>query len=366
MDEQKRKNALKRRVRRLAAVTLVSLVVAACSLMLLLLSYLHQHKVEEDRIEREETEVADAGTGAVTYTQAEVDELLAKMESDTQLSGRTVLLNEMRSSLENGTSALNLLRSLYPDQVVYVDDNRYHFHDIREDWTKNPYQEDLFKLDDNGFMSYPVEGTESKHLGVDVSRFQGKIDWAQVKEAGVEYAIIRVGMRGYESGKIVVDEQAAANLQGCADNGIPCGVYFFSEAINEEEAMEEVQTVLEQIQGYPISLPVYIDIEQVTSSSNRAKDLTPQQRTAVAKVFLEAIRDAGYTPGIYGNLKSFLVLLDLSELQQYTKWFACYNTPIYYPYDYSILQYSEKGVIPGIPEKVDLNIALDRSVIPAQ
>ena len=350
---------MRKRIRALAAVTLVSLVVAFSCIMILILVLLRQHKVEEDRIVRETEEVEEVVSGSTPmYTQEEVDELLAKALDEKGDAGRALLLQEMKDTLENGTGSLDLLRSLYPEDVVYVDNNRYFFHTIRDDWKKNTY--DLTKLvpGEDGFITYPINGQDEKRLGVDVSRFQGEIDWARAKAAGVEYAIIRVGMRGYESGKIVVDEQAKANMDGCVENGIPFGVYFFSEAITEEEALEEAATVLEQIQGYQLDLPVYIDIEQVSSSKNRAKDLTPEQRTAVAKTFLETMRSAGYTPGIYGNLQSFLVLLDLNEIQDYTKWFACYNTPIYYPYDYDILQYSEKGVIDGIPEAVDLNIAL--------
>ena len=331
LEEKPKKNSLRKRVRLLAAVTLVSVVVAFSCLMLALILFLHQHKVAEDYIDRGDMEAEEVeGGNAPKYTQEEVDALLAEMESDSQAGGRQILLEEMRTSLEDGTSAVNLFRALYPDQVVYVD----------------------------GFMTYPIDGTPKRKLGVDVSRFQGVIDWEKVKNAGVEYAIIRVGMRGYESGKLVEDEQAKANIDGCVANGIPFGVYFFSEAINEAEAIEEADTVLSMIQGYELGLPVYIDIEQVSSASNRCKDMTKEERTKVAKVFLDRISAAGYKPGIYGNLKSFLVLLDLQEIQDYTKWFACYNIPVYYPYDYDILQYSEKGTIDGIPEPVDLNIAL--------
>ena len=359
LEEKPKKNSLRKRVRLLATVTLVSVVVAFSCLMLALILFLHQHKVAEDYIDRGDMEAEEVeGGNAPKYTQEEVDALLAEMESDSQAGGRQILLEEMRTSLEDGTSAVNLFRALYPDQVVYVDDNRYWFHDIRQDWKKNPFDEEQMVLDEEGFMTYPIDGTPKRKLGVDVSRFQGVIDWEKVKNAGVEYAIIRVGMRGYESGKLVEDEQAKANIDGCVANGIPFGVYFFSEAINEAEAIEEADTVLSMIQGYELGLPVYIDIEQVSSASNRCKDMTKEERTKVAKVFLDRISAAGYKPGIYGNLKSFLVLLDLQEIQDYTKWFACYNIPVYYPYDYDILQYSEKGTIDGIPEPVDLNIAL--------
>ncbi len=105
-----------------------------------------------------------------------------------------------------------------------------------------------------------------------------------------------------------------------------------------------------------MTYPVYLDIEDVKKENCRTNNLTVEERTNNAKVFLEAVREAGYQPALYGNMKSFLLMLDLASLEQYDKWFAGYTLPIYYPYEYKMLQYSEKGKVAGIPGQVDINI----------
>ena len=116
--------------------------------------------------------------------------------------------------------------------------------------------------------------------------------------------------------------------------------------------------MIDQLKAKEVSLayPVYLDVEAVSSSNCRTKDLTVEQRTAFAKVFLEKIAEAGYQPAIYGNMKSFLLMLDITQLEEYDKWLASYSLPIYYPYAFQMLQYSEKGRVPGISEPVDMNI----------
>ncbi len=314
---------------------------------------------------RKQIEEADAAAQAAIesleaeekYTQSEVDAMLEEAVASQYEAGREDLLDQMRLQLTGGTSSLEMLQGLYPDRVVFVYEGSYYFLPINTDLKLTSYANEQFAWDDNGNLTYLEDGANITKLGIDVSRFQGQIDWAKVKEAGVEYAIIRVGLRGYGSGKLVEDEYALANLQGAAENGISTGVYFFSEAVNEEEAIEEAQFVLDMIEGYEMEYPVYLDIEPVSDSENRTAQMTQEERTDVAIAFLEAIRSAGYEPAIYGNLKSFMILLDMTRLEDYAKWFADYALPIYFPYEYDVLQFSETGVIDGIPEKVDLNIS---------
>ena len=122
--------------------------------------------------------------------------------------------------------------------------------------------------------------------------------------------------------------------------------------------MEEAEFVLDLIEPYEITYPVVIDLEEVTSDDARTADLTKEQYTQNCISFCETIKAAGYTPMIYGNLKTFMIMLDMEQLEDYEKWFAYYNAPVYFPYDFSIWQYSSKGSVRGIDEDVDLNICM--------
>ena len=266
------------------------------------------------------------------------------------------MLQILRGRLENGDGTMAILRDLYPEHVVMLDSGRYYFLPLQEDLAFNTYVDDNFITGDGGFVSYQQEGTTITKKGIDVSKYQGEIDWAAVKNDGVDYAIIRLGIRGYSEGGILEDEFFRQNIEGAIANGIPVGVYFFTQALNEEEALEEAAFVIEKLQGYSLTYPVYLDIEDVKKENCRTNVLTAAERTNNAKVFLEAIREAGYQPAIYGNMKTFLLMLDLSALEQYDKWFAGYTLPIYYPYEYKMLQYSEKGRVAGISGQVDVNI----------
>ena len=220
----------------------------------------------------------------------------------------------------------------------------------------NTYIDENFIAEENGMVSYQEDGEVLTRKGIDVSKYQGEIDWEAVKNDGIDYAIIRVGIRGYSEGGILEDEFFRQNMEGAIANGIPVGVYFFTQAVNEAEALEEADFVIGMLQGYELTYPVYLDIEDVKKESCRTNGLTVEERTNNAKVFLERIREAGYEPALYGNMKSFLLMVDLASLEQYDKWFAGYTLPIYYPYEYKMLQYSEKGKVAGIPAAVDINI----------
>ena len=193
--------------------------------------------------------------------------------------------------------------------------------------------------------------------GVDVSHYQGTIDWAAVKEEGIEYAFIRLGLRGYESAKIVLDEYYETNMAGANSAGVAAGVYFFTQAVTVEEAKEEADFVIEHLKGYDVSCPVVFDVERISGGKGRADQLTKEERTDITIAFCEAVRAAGYTPMIYGNVVCFTRLLDMAKLNDYEKWYAFYDDYMYMPYNVSCWQYTEKGLVEGIPGNVDLNIS---------
>lgn len=224
-----------------------------------------------------------------------------------------------------------------------------------EVWTP-PYDWSALMTNPQGRKFYYPNGQLSSKVGIDVSDYDHEIDWAQVAADGIEFAFVRVGYRGYTQGGIMEDGQCMANLQGARANGLPLGAYFFSSAINENEAREEAQFVLDKLAGMPLEYPIVYDQEQVPDESGRANNLTVAQYTANAKAFCETINAAGYDAMIYGNQHHF-GLLNLDELASWPLWYAEYG--VSEPtgrVDFSMWQYSESGTVAGIDTGVDMNI----------
>ncbi len=302
------------------------------------------------------------------YTQEELDRQVAEAVARAQAENAQALeaaannrqeeiLGEIRVQLADGQSTLETLRPLYPDDVVLVSGGKYHFVPIRRDLAQHGYLQENLQVLENGRFQYMENGQVVSHMGIDVSKYQGKIDWEKVAADGVEFVFLRLGLRGYESGKLVEDETFQANIQGALAHGIKVGVYFFSQAITAEEAIEEANFVLERIAPYKIECPVVFDVEKVNSSTARMNQLTPQQRTDVTIAFLDTIQAAGYKPMFYHNMETALLLLELDRLGGYERWFAYYGEELYYPYAYGVWQYTEKGRVNGIGGEVDMNIA---------
>lgn len=192
--------------------------------------------------------------------------------------------------------------------------------------------------------------------GVDVSKFQGTINWNAVKADGIDFAIIRCGYRGYGSGKLVEDSNFRQNIKGAIAAGLKVGVYFYSQAITEEEAVEEASMVLSLVSGYSLPMGVYYDTEQVGTDVGRADGISAAQRTACAVAFCETIRNAGYTAGVYSYASWFYNALNFANISKYRIWIAQYRDTLSFNYRYNIWQYTSKGSVNGIPQPVDMNI----------
>ena len=359
--EKSSRSRLRKQVRLYAALTSVSVIITCITIIASVVICARYKKIagqtEAFAEQPEGTEqAAEAISDAVIYTQKEVDTMVTAAVNKAVDSADSELLQTLRGRLESGDSTMDVLRDLYPEHVVMVDSGQYYFLPLQEDLTFNTYVEENFVQEENGLVSYQEEGATLTKKGIDVSKYQGKIDWKAVKNDGIDYAIIRVGIRGYSEGALVEDEMFRRNIEGAIANGIPVGVYFFTQALNEAEAKEEAEFVIERLRDYSLTYPVYLDVEDVKKENCRTNALTVEERTNNAKVFLEAIAAAGYQPALYGNMKTYLLMLDLASLEQYDKWFAGYTLPIYYPYEYKMLQYSEKGKVAGIPGAVDVNI----------
>lgn len=196
--------------------------------------------------------------------------------------------------------------------------------------------------------------TGSGILGIDVSKWNSNINWNAVKKSGVNFVIIRCGYRGSSVGSLIEDPQFKANIQGAISAGIKVGIYFFTQALDEREAVEEASMVLELIKNYKISYPIFLDVE---SSGGRADAIDKATRTAVCKAFCQTIQNKGYTAGIYANKSWLETKLDPSALSAYKIWLAQYRSSPTYAGRYDLWQYSSTGRINGITGDVDMNLS---------
>lgn len=292
----------------------------------------------------------------------EVIELIHINESNNENSNDNKVKEIVRDYMENGKGVMAMLRELYPDNIIVYDSvtpNKYLFLPIKDGVKKNDINNDNLKVLDNGEIQYVVNDKVKSHKGIDVSKYQKEINWQQVAQEGVEFAMIRVGYRGYGTGAIVLDEQAVKNIEGATAAGIDVGVYFFSQAITKEEAIEEARFVIDNIKNYNIKYPIVFDTEEILNEETRTKDLSVDELTDISIAFCEEVEKHGYTPAIYANLRWFSLNLDISRLDKYHKWYAYYDNSLYFPYKISMWQYSESGSIKGIEGSVDMNISFE-------
>lgn len=206
-----------------------------------------------------------------------------------------------------------------------------------------------YSFDNDGVMK-----TGSGAMGIDVSKWNGNISWGDVKKSGAAYAIIRCGYRGSSTGALITDPKFAANISGAASAGLKVGVYFFTQAVNEAEAIEEASMVLSQISQYKISYPVFLDVE---GSNGRGDAIDSGTRTAVCKAFCATIQNSGYTAGVYSNNTWLTGRMDAGALSSYKIWLAQYAAAPTYSGRYNMWQYTSKGTVAGVSGKVDLNLS---------
>lgn len=226
--------------------------------------------------------------------------------------------------------------------------------------TSAHYKTDQF-VEENGVITY--KGGESA-LGISVNQNMGDVDWAKVKESGVEFAMIRAGYRETKKGRIVPDANFEANMKGAADAGIQVGVYFFSQAVTDAEADEEISFVLQQIQGYQVTYPIAIDWEFKRNSDGTIDDTTRtaactgEQITGFINTFCNKASKAGFTACYFADKTMGYEELDLSKLSSYDLWYGEYKSRPSFYYDFKMWQYTDKGSVAGIEKEVPINIAL--------
>lgn len=224
----------------------------------------------------------------------------------------------------------------------------------------SPYDWSNLKTDGSGRLSYVQNGQTISRTGIDVSSHQQQINWSSVAQDGISFAYIRLGYRGSSEGTLHVDDFFAQNLSGAKNAGIDVGVYFFSQAITEEEAREEARFVLKQLDGASLDYPIAFDMEPSPEGSGRADALTREEATAIANAFCDEIQKSGYRAIIYGNSYD-LSKYDLSALTGRI-WLAQYDGKPDGSISFVMWQYTPKGTVAGISGSVDLN--LDLSDVP--
>ena len=219
---------------------------------------------------------------------------------------------------------------------------------------ENPYGPVDFDVVDEQTQEITLNSGNSIK-GIDVSEWQGAIDWQQVKDSGVEFVIIRVGGRGTEKGTLYTDERCQEYYEGATAAGLKVGAYFFSQSVSTEEAVEEAEFVLNAVKDWDIQMPLVYDWEYMGEDA-RTCFIDSRALTDMAKAFCERIEEAGYVPMIYFGRSQSVNLLNLEELVDYPFWLAMYSTIMDYPYKVDMWQYTDTGSVPGISGNVDMNL----------
>lgn len=236
--------------------------------------------------------------------------------------------------------------------------------DGQEEWVlispylaKNSY--DFTKVEERaGLKRYMENGKKISYVGVDISKQTGKVNFARLKAAGIDYVMIRLGGRGYSTGQITLDENFTENIQGAVAEGLDVGVYFYSQAISQDEAVQEANFIIQNLEPYKgsVKYPVVFDMEFVANDEARIDGLSREDRTTIATSFLEGVKAAGYIPMFYGDKEWLIKEIDLAKLQDYDVWLTQEEDIPDYPYQYAMWQYTTTGVVNGIEGNANLDI----------
>ena len=212
-------------------------------------------------------------------------------------------------------------------------------------------------------MKYYENNTRVSYVGVDISKVQDYVDFIELRRAGIDFVMIKLGQRGYSSGELSLDEYFADNMRRAAEAGLDIGVYFFSQAITLEEAEEEAQFVIDALAEYELQYPVAFYMDTIDNEVARIDSLDKMQRTNIALKFMEIIKENGYFPMIYGDKEWLIQKLSLGSMIGYDVWLSQEADIPDYPYQFVMWQYTTQGSIAGIAGNANLNICfIDYSI----
>lgn len=222
---------------------------------------------------------------------------------------------------------------------------------------KNSY--DFSNLSETaGLKKYTEGGKKISQIGVDISKHEGTVNFERLKSDGIDYVMIRLGARGYSTGQISIDDKFVENMDAAVAAGLNIGIYFYSQAINQEEAIQEAYFVIQNLEPYRanINFPVAFYMENITNDKARIDGLSRNDKTLITSTYLEAIKAAGYVPMVYGNKEWLIKNVDLTKLQDYDVWLSQDEDTPDYPYLYTMWQYTTTGTVNGITGDAALNI----------
>lgn len=343
------------------AIIGVTLFVAAILVLVLVMN--NDKKGKQHTVSTNSSVLADGGTEA---EQGKPDGDMQQTESGSGLTPDDLDFWDMYPEEEDRTpeqQAEKPKEEVVSDPATDGKHTKLTYADGKEEWvlispylTKNEY--DFTKLVcQSELMKYYEDGKKASYVGADISKYQDYVDFVKLKKAGIDFVMLRVGARGYGTGQIMPDDYFQDNLKRAADAGLEIGVYFFSQAITEDEAAEEANMVIESIRDWEITYPVAFDMEYIDNDTSRIDNLSRDEKTKIAGKFLNTIKAAGYIPMVYGDKEWLIKQVDLSKLNDYDIWLAQPGDLPDYPYKFSMWQYSTTSTVDGIAGYANLNIS---------
>ena len=302
------------------------------------------------------------GSAKTLYTEDEVSARESQARDDGATAEKRKILMQIQSSMESGGSTASMLRSLFSEDIVVVNGGKYYFYPILNAVKRNSFQQDDFSLTDDGRLQYIGSDKVTLQSGVNVSEENGDIDWQLVSEDDVSFAMICAGGReSDDSGKsrVFEDQNLEDNINGASEAGLHVGVYYILDLSEKDEVQEEAEELVQRLDAYQskISYPIALWVN-APSEEDRHAYQSKADWTDYVISFCDVLEDAGYEPMIYGNLASFVMMLNIENLEKYDKWISNTGASLYFPYRFSMWQYSSAGTVHGISTEVGLDVSL--------
>lgn len=297
------------------------------------LSFWGMYPPEENKTEKPQagTQDADSQNGSEEESDSDMEKKEEVVQEDPSLDGKHTL--------------------------VKTSDGKEEWVLISPYLTKNTY--DFKNLSENANLrKYTDNGKKISRVGVDISKHNGKVNFNSIKAAGVDYVMLRLGARGYSTGQLSLDDNFVENMEAAVEAGLDIGVYFYSQAISQDEVVQELNFVIQNLEPYRanITYPVAFDMENVANDKARIDGLSRDDKTAIAVTFLSGIQTAGYVPMVYGNKEWLIKNIDLTKLQDYDVWLSQEQDIPDYPYQFAMWQYTTTGVLNGVTGDASLNL----------
>ncbi len=369
--EKEKENANHQRTVYLVNIIILSLVtLSAVAFSVFLLVRSRANMQELHRIYAELN--LEEGEEKQLYTEEELKRSLSETKKTAAMTERNTILQQIQSSLESGDSTTGMLRKLFSNDIVVLSGGRYYFYPVISSVLKHNFSESDFALDESGRLQYNGTNTRIQtRQGIDVSEKEGYIDWEKVAQDQISFAYICAG-GGDMDGTAVRDSYFEHNLTGAQEAEMATGVYYVLSHASPQECREQAGELVSWLQemeeeGTKTSLPVAVWVLPVSTADDGTQDTEGQSKaewTENTIAFCQALEGAGYTPAIYGNLVSFTMLLDMTQLEKYEKWITSNDTSLYFPYQFSCWQYTASGEIQGISTDVHRDLIIREGAVP--